>query len=121
MKNELIHVGTYDLKYNQLLGMDLAEYDIYYSVGIEIHMRKRHHDDCIPYISRLQEIICAPDYVGKSPKEPDSIELVKRLEHNVMVGIKLDKGKDYMYVSTMYCIQDSKVNNRAKGGRLKKL
>lgn len=121
MDEELIKVGRYNQEYNELLGLNLDKHDIYYSPGIEIHMRKRHHIDCIPYISRLNEIIDSPDYVGKSPKEPDSIELVKKFDKHVMVGIKIDTSRSYMYVSTMYCIQDSKVSNRVNGGRLKKL
>ena len=53
-------------------------------------------------------------------KVGDSIELVKRYEDNVLLGIKLNIDGTYLYVSTMYDVQESKVSRRLHSGRLKK-
>lgn len=49
----------------------------------------------------------------------ESIELIKRYKDNVMIGIKLDKDNDYLYVSTMHDIQESKIQRRLHSGRIK--
>ena len=43
MSGELIKVGKYDLKYNKILDIDIAELDIYRSTGLPAHMVKRKH------------------------------------------------------------------------------
>lgn len=37
----------------------------------------------------IPEIINVPDYIGVNPKEPNSIELVKVIEKDVLVAINL--------------------------------
>ena len=83
-------------------------------------MVKRKHYKCLKYISCLDEIIASPDYIGVNPNEEGcSIELVKKYEDNVMIGIKLDSEKNYLYVSTMHDVQASKIARRLHSGRLK--
>ncbi len=61
-----------------------------------------------------------PDYVGINQNEHDScIELIKRYADNVLVGIKLDADENYLYVSTMHDIQESKISRRLYSGRIK--
>ena len=50
-----------------------------------------------------------------------SLELVKRYSDNVMIGIKLDTDGEYLYISTMHDIQESKIQRRLFGGRLKQI
>ena len=50
MSGELIKVGKYDLKYNKILDIDIAELDIYRSTGLPAHMVKRKHFNCLKYI-----------------------------------------------------------------------
>ena len=38
-----------------------------------------------------------------------------------MIGIKLDKDGDYLYVATMYEVQESKIIRRLHSGRIKKI
>ncbi|WP_409970106.1 PBECR2 nuclease fold domain-containing protein [Bengtsoniella intestinalis] len=72
------------------------------------------------YIERLSDIIQSPDYIGVNPKEQGkSIELIKVLDDNVLVGVKFDKSRDYLYVASIYDIQSSKVERRLYSGRLK--
>ena len=87
-------------------------------MGLEKHTRRRHPDP----IARLQDspaVILSPDYGGTSPSEAKSLELVKYIDANVMVCIKLDQKNDYLYVASVYEITESKLQNRLRSGRLK--
>ena len=59
-KNDLIKVGKYDLRYNELLSIDIEELDIFRSKGLPAHMVKRNHYNCLKYIDYLPEIIENP-------------------------------------------------------------
>ena len=102
-KNDLIKVGKYDLRYNELLSIDIEELDIFRSKGLPAHMVKRKHFNCLKYI----------DYL------PESIEFIKKYSKNVLVGVKLEKDGQYLYVSSMYDIQGSKISRRLYSGRIK--
>jgi hypothetical protein len=94
--------------------------DIYQSDGLEKHIQKRH-PECVEYLDNIPDVISNPDYVGKSPREnANSIELIKVLEKNITIGIKLDTVENYYYVATLYAITDSKLQARIKSGRIKK-
>ncbi len=114
-------VGEYIQKFNDLLEIEIKEQKIYQSQGLGIHITKRKHYKCLKYIDKIPEIIDEPDYIGINPNEQGTatIELVKRYKDNVLVGIKLDKDKEYLYVSTMHDIQESKLQRRLHSGRLK--
>ena len=84
-------------------------------------MIKRNHLDCLKYINKLQEIIKNPDYIGVNPNESgDSVELVKKYSDNVLIGIKVDLSSNILYVSTMYNLQEQKLQRRIHSGRLVK-
>ena len=120
MQDELLELGKYNLKFNEVLGTDIGDLTIYRSKGLPAHMIKRKHFKSLKYIDCLPDIISNPDYIGINPNENDiSIELVKKFEDNVMIGIKLDVDGQYLYVSTMHDIQESKVARRLHSGRLK--
>ena len=92
---------------------------IYQTDGLRTHVRRRH-PECEGYLSRLPDIISNPDYIGRSPNESlNSFELVKTFDQNVQIGIKLDSGGDYWYVSTLYVITTDKLNHRLQSGRLR--
>ena len=84
-------------------------------------MLKSRHEKCLKYIDYIPDIINHPDYIGINPNETrtDSIELIKRYKDNILIGIKLDKSSNYLYISTMYDIQESKIQRRLHSGRLK--
>ena len=74
----------------------------------------------LKYIDYIPDIILEPDYIGMNPNEAGkSIELIKRYENNVLVGIKLDSDGEYLYVSTMHDVQESKIIRRLHSGRIK--
>lgn len=122
MDNNLLKVGKYNPIFNDILGIDIEELDIYRSKGLPTHMLKSKHSKCLKYIDYIPDIILNPDYIGVNPNENEtkSIELIKRYKDNVMIGIKLDKDNEYLYVSTMHDIQESKIQRRLYSGRIKK-
>ncbi len=121
MNNKLLRVGKYNLVFNDILGINISDFDIYRSKGLPAHMLKRHHEKCLKYIDYIPDIIQNPDYIGVNPNETEvqSIELIKRYRDNILIGIKLDKANDYLYVSTMHDISESKIQMRLFSGRFK--
>lgn len=121
MSNNMIKVGNYNVKFNELLELNLDELEIYRSMGLPSHMIKSRHFSALRYIDCIPDIIESPDYIGINPNETDvtSIELIKRYDENVLVGIKLDEENGYLYVSTMYEIQEGKINRRLHSGRIR--
>lgn len=110
MGENLLKVGRYNPEFNKVLGINIAEIDIYRSKGLPAHMLKSRHEKCLKYIDYIPEIIRCPDYIGVNPNEKgtDSIELIKRYKDN-----------EYLYVSTMHDIQESKIQRRLFSGRIK--
>lgn len=49
------------------------------------------------------------------------MEFVKCYEKNILLAVKLDMGKNYLYVASLYDVTDSKIQNRLNSGRLKKV
>ena len=116
-KEELLKVGRYNSKVNEILGINIGDLEIYRSKGLPSHMIKRKHFKCLKYIDYIPDIILSPDYVGINPNEHDSsIEFIKRYADNVLVGVKLDADENYLYVSTMHDIQESKISRRLYSG-----
>ena len=88
-KEGLLRVGKYNSKFNEILGIDMKDYEIYRSKGLPSHMAKRKHFNCLKYIDYIPDIILKPDYIGVNPNEQGlSIELIKRYADNVLIGVK---------------------------------
>ena len=109
-------VGLYIERFNELTGQSIPCGNIYQSAGLSVHVIKRH-PECAADIGIIPQIIAEPDYIGHSPTEPQSIELVKRLQNNMMVCIKLDVKKNYLYVASLFSISEAKIQNRLNSGR----
>ena len=119
MDDKQIEVGEYIQKFNELTEQDIPCGTIYQSSGLETHV-KRHHPNEAELVKYVSDVIKEPDYVGKHPKEFSSIELVKKIDKNVMVCIKLDNKNGYLYVASVFSITEGKLNNRLNSGRLKR-
>ena len=120
MDNNLLIMGNYNQLFNDMLNINIKHDVIYRSKGLPSHMLKSRHEKYLKYIDYIPEIIENPDYIGINPNEKgQTIELVKRYGDNVLIGIKVDKNNDYLYVSTMYDISESKLQRRLYSGRLK--
>ena len=119
--NQLIWVGKYNKRFNELLGINITQEEIFRSNGLPAHLIKRNHSNCLKYIDYIDDIIKHPDYVGVNPNEKTpSIELVKRYKDNVLIGIKIDLSTNSLYVSTMFDLQEAKIQRRLHSGRLVK-
>ena len=68
----------------------------------------------------ISEIISNPDYVGKNPSEPGSIELIKYVSPYLLLAVKLDPS-GYVFISSFYELNNGpvKVQKRLANGRLK--
>lgn len=120
-ENKFIEVGEFYQELNDIVGLDIPLQKIYRSKGFSAHLIKRKHFNCLKHIDNIPDIIKNPDYIGINPNEDGiSIELVKVFDKSILVGIKLDVDENYLYVSTMHDIQESKLTRRLHSGRLKK-
>ena len=56
---------------------------------------QKHKDDFINqdnldlYIKEIPQIIANPDYLGIPPKEPKSIQFIKRYDTNILIAIRI--------------------------------
>ncbi len=92
---------------------------IFISDGLIKHLEKRNHQNMFEYLDDIENIIANPDYIGVNPREKEtSLEYVKILSDNVLVGVKLDMKNDYFYVATIHEISNLKLQQRIKNGRL---
>ena len=118
-KSEMTRVGEYIEEFNTITGQSLPCGPIYQSPGLLKHV-KSHHPGSEGNIALIPQVIANPDFIGKHPKESDSIELIKTFANNVMVCIKLDQREDYFYVASVYEVSNKKISNRLHSGRIKK-
>lgn len=119
--DKLINVGKFNTQYNLILGTSFDEYDIYRDKGLIAHLLKRKHNTAIKHLDDISEIISDPDYIGKNPKQPNSIEFVKCYKRNMLLGVKVDLSKGYMYVATMHEITAAIIERYVNSGRLKEV
>lgn len=80
------------------------------------HVQERHPESFNKYTESLSEIISSPDYVGVHPNG-QSIELIKKLEENVLVAIRL-RSNGPLWVKSFYEITNSKLSNYVSSGRV---
>ncbi|GAB6169991.1 PBECR2 nuclease fold domain-containing protein [Clostridium carnis] len=117
-------VGYFREKMAEYLGVEYTG-TIYASPGVIKHIKKRHGKHLSKKISgnlleTMKNIIEEPDYVGiyKLTEREVLIELVKKIDTNILIGIEIDNYSEYIYVSTMYPITEGKVNNKLYSGKL---
>lgn len=116
--DELIEVGQYIESFNEATGQSLPCGTIYQSSGLRKHILKRHPNE-IGNLRYIPLIIKSPDYIGRNPKESNSIELVKHVGDNIQVCIKLDVNNMHLYVASIYIISEGKLKNRLNSGRFR--
>lgn len=117
-------VGYFKSKIAKILGVPYSGI-IYASPGVLKHIKNRHGK----HLSRkvitnilevIKQVINEPDYIGvyKIKEDRISIEFIKNIDTNILVGIEVDTEGNYIYVSTMYPITDSKIRNKLYSGKL---
>ncbi len=55
-KEELLKVGNYNSKVNEILGINIGDLEIYRSKGLPSHMIMRKHFKCLKYIDYIPDI-----------------------------------------------------------------
>lgn len=119
--DKFIEVGEFYQELNDIIDSNLPLQKIYRSKGFPAHLIKQKHFNCLKHIDDISDIIKDPDYIGINPNEDgDTIELIKIFNKNILIGIKLNTDDNYLYVSTMYEIQEPKLTRRLYSGRIKK-
>lgn len=109
------------LNKNVARALDIGEIKIYQSEGLYKHVSKRH-PECVKYLHLIPRIVADPDFFGINPRETGhSFELVKVINENVQIGIKLDVHHNYYFVATLHTITDAKLTRRIASGRLVKI
>jgi len=113
-------VGMLQDNYLKIFSMPLSDRSIYAHSGTFKHIKKRHPN--INNIeSKIRNILANPDYVGTHPKEPNSIEYIKKIDDNYLVAVKFDKQENYLIVASLYNITEAKISSRLKTGRIIKV
>ena len=113
-------VGKIDTtKINRLLGLNLPDVEVFMYPGAIKHVKKNHPGIFENFHQFIPDILSNPDYVGNNPKEPNSVELYKRVSMDLLLAVKLDP-TGYLYLSSMYDLHNAnhKIQKRLKSGRI---
>lgn len=84
------------------------------------HMESSHKDIYEQYSDCIEEIISAPDYVGVNPHD-NSLEYYKNFGQTIIhikIAVRPTRNGIY-FAKTMYDINDSKLHNYLRRGRIK--
>lgn len=103
----------------RLTGLDFPTAEVRLYPGALKHIRKEHSATLNQYGLLIPDMIANPDYIGKHPKEPNSIELIKQVAEDLLLAIKFDPS-GYLFVSSFYELNNGtrKIQNRLASGRL---
>lgn len=117
-------VGKLKLSITRLVKFEFPS-TVYASPGVINHIIKKHGKQLTKkvkhnIIETMEEIINDPDYIGldKLRGENGSLELIKKVDNSLLLGLEVDEEEHYIYVATMYPITQSKINARLNSGRL---
>ncbi len=87
------------------------------------HIKERH-PEVAQYIKNIPTIIKNPDMVFKELKREDTIWLIKKINNNVKVTIKLNTSKDIKIKNSiiqMQIIRDKEIERYLKNGKIEEL
>lgn len=96
---------------------------VYASPGVLNHIRKRHSKQLTKKVKEnllatIEKIIDNPDFVGIRFDKVPTIELIKKVDATLLLGLQVDEENNYIYVSTLYPITEGKINQRLFSGKL---
>ncbi|MDN4071367.1 hypothetical protein QYF50_26090 [Paenibacillus vini] len=102
----------------ELIGVELPVGTVQIYAGALKHIKRRHPGVLEQYGHLIPGMIAFPDYIGKNPTEPNSVELVKIVEDHLLLAIKLDP-TGYVFVSSFYDLAngEAKLQKRLDSGR----
>lgn len=117
---EPLLVGQIDtVKVKKLTGISFEEPNVFIYPGAVKHIKRNHPHVWNQHKQDLPHLLSNPDYIGKNPKVPNSIELYKFVGNQLLLAIKLDPS-GYLFVSTFYDLDNAehKIKKRLKSGRI---
>lgn len=96
---------------------------VYITPGAIKHIKNKRPNEFEKYSLTITEIIEDPDYVGYKKKANNQIEIIKKVNEYVLVGIKIKKQNTSitLNISSFYKVNWVKVDSRHRSGRLIKL
>lgn len=99
---------------------------VYAAPGILKHINKHKtkfsQKEKDELIETMKEIFNNPDYMGEHPQKiGKSLEIIKKIDNNLLLSIEIDKKFEYNYVSSMYVITEAKLNKRIQNNRVTKI
>lgn len=113
-------VGQIDIeKVKKLTGIVFKEQKVFIYPGAVKHIKKKHSLVWDQHKQELPSLLSSPDYIGKNPKVPNSIELYKLVGDHLLLAIKLDPS-GYLFVSSFYDLDNAeyKIKKRLASGRI---
>lgn len=113
-------VGQLPAQITEKYQLSCSSNEVHMHPGVITHLKKRDRINLFyTYHQEIPGIIHSPDYVGQSPTEPNSVELYKEIDFNLLVAIKLDP-TGYLFLSTFYDLHNShhKIRKRLNSGRI---
>lgn len=117
-------VGRINASISKRLGFDF-EGSVYASPGVINHI-KRHHGKQLTrrvkenLIQTMERILNDPDYIGvdKGRGRGGALELIKKIDNMLLLGLEVDLEDEYIYVSTLYPITKGKINSKVYSGKV---
>ena len=117
-------VGRINASLAEKLGFSF-DGSVYASPGVLSHIKKHHGKQLTKMvkdnlINVIESILEKPDYIGVDKKrgKKGALELIKKVDSTLLLGLEVDLDEEYIYVSTLYPITKSKINNRIYSGRI---
>lgn len=108
---------------NKTLGYDLEPGEVIFSAAAQKHAYQRHPNDfgrCLPFVGNS---VLKPNYLGDDFKNHGKIEMISRLPligGGLLVALAIEpNGQGQYSVTSMYPIDDRKIENRRQNMRLK--
>ena len=117
-------VGKIETSLSERFGLMCCGF-VYISPGVIRHIISRHSKQLSRnvkdnLINVIENILKDPDYVGKkvSGNNKLTIEFIKKIDSLLLLGMEIDEEEGYIYVSTLYPVTKSKINNKMYGGKI---
>lgn len=100
--------------------------NVYVAPGLIKHIQKHKNefseDVLKDLFGTMKSVLNTPDYVGCDPKEEGtSLELIKKIDDNILIALQFDITDNYIYVASLYTVTDAKIHNRLYSKRLIKV
>lgn len=113
-------VGEISKKVLDALGLSISNRIVTISPRAIKHVKDDHTKDFEKYFTELPDILLNPNYTGFKGHTKDKIEVVKKIDQFVLVGINISYDSS-LSVSSFYQVNWVRIDTRHRRGRLIKL